>query len=418
MHAWKKTQREINTLSPGEVLELSRFMPLFSGQAVMLAKAFNLDIWEVLRLKGRDVSPQGVKTKKGWRPWPLELPGITDLKDNLSAWARLGPQEERLFWARFTVLAAAPMLGLHWQNAKERRQLSESLARGPEKGRLPDFLVLGAPRSATTWLHSCLDQHPGVFVTRQKEPEFWNDRAGRHAMGLAWYKSLFAEAAPGQLAGEVSVWNLQSPEAALRIHEHLGSLAPKLIVNLRDPAERAHSIHKYRLSRGELPGGFGQAVRSRAWSQDIIESGHYYRYLRKYFDLFPRENIHVIIFDDVQRDPMGVLGGVSDFLGIDAGLFDERTCTPKVIPSYTTRLRPLHYQICNLSQITQAFLPRKDLARRIGRRLDRLDKKLTQRASAGRDEAELRTLRALKEEFRPSNRKLAEMIGRDLSCWD
>src|SRR3982751_1900715 len=40
-------------------------------------------------------------------------------------------------------------------------------------GRLPDFLLVGAPKAGTTALHAALAQHPELFLSEPKEPKYY-----------------------------------------------------------------------------------------------------------------------------------------------------------------------------------------------------------------------------------------------------
>ena len=98
---------------------------------------------------------------------------------------------------------------------------------------LPNFLGIGVQRAATTWLHNCLDEHPQVFVPKDKELHFFSSQFDR---GLAWYESCFA-AANGQMAvGEITPTYLH--EAPI---ERIAATLPaaRLFLVLREPVARA-----------------------------------------------------------------------------------------------------------------------------------------------------------------------------------
>src|SRR5262249_60849256 len=74
----------------------------------------------------------------------------------------------------------------------------------------PDFIVIGAMKSATTTLHEQLARQSGIFMTRPKEPNFFSDDEVR-ARGWAWYGSLFRPAGAGDLRGESSTHYTKLP---------------------------------------------------------------------------------------------------------------------------------------------------------------------------------------------------------------
>ena len=121
-------------------------------------------------------------------------------------------------------------------------------------GRLPDFLLLGAPKCGTSALHAALARHPGLFLSEPKEPKFFLTDGpppssgggpgdlptwGEHVWNRDDYEALFAAAPPGALCGESTVFYLYDRDAQARIRKLLPDA--RLIAVLRDPAERAHS---------------------------------------------------------------------------------------------------------------------------------------------------------------------------------
>ena len=121
-------------------------------------------------------------------------------------------------------------------------------------GRLPDFLLLGAPKCGTSALHAALARHPGLFLSEPKEPKFFLTDGppptsgggpgdvptwGEHVWRRDDYEALFAAAPAGALCGESTVFYLYDRDAQARIRKLLPEA--RLIAVLRDPAERAHS---------------------------------------------------------------------------------------------------------------------------------------------------------------------------------
>ena len=137
--------------------------------------------------------------------------------------------------------------------------------------RLPNFLVVGAAKSGTTSLFHYLEQHPDVFASPVKEPNFLAfpddgrlnlrgplDEAGMYryihrktAKSFAAYRDLFADASRETAVGEASPRYFYIPHAAARIERYLG--APKIIVILRDPIARAYSHFLMNRRRGLEP---------------------------------------------------------------------------------------------------------------------------------------------------------------------
>ncbi len=204
---------------------------------------------------------------------------------------------------------------------------------------LPNFLVIGAPRSGTTSLHRYLGEHPDVYVTPLKETKFLAFRHDPPAYvgpgdeatinrwsvtSLAGYEAQF-EGVDGEPAvGEASPLYLFHPDAPGNIHELVPDI--NLVCILRDPVERAWSDFKnmVRLAREPEP-AFQEALdaedarREAGWGPYYWyrEKGFYHRHLTRFLDRFPREQLHITLFDDLRADPVGTLRGIHRFLGVD-----------------------------------------------------------------------------------------------------
>lgn len=208
---------------------------------------------------------------------------------------------------------------------------------------LPDFLLLGAPKCGTTALHVALSQHPQLFLSANKEPKFFlvdgpPPRGGgpgddRTYQEYVWrrpdYESLFDAAPEGVLRGESTTLYLRDPAA----HRRIRDLVPdaKLIAVLRDPVDRAHSNWVHLRSAGlEAEADFLTACgleEQRAadgWGPfwRYVGLGRYGEQLAHLYDLFPREQVLVLLYRDVRQRPAEVLDRVSRFLGVDTGKLD------------------------------------------------------------------------------------------------
>src|SRR5215469_9765623 len=102
----------------------------------------------------------------------------------------------------------------------------------------PDFIVVGAMKSATTTLHEQLARQPGVFMSRPKEPNFFSDDAA-YARGWRWYESLFKDAAATDLRGESSTHYSKLPTFPRTLERMLRYLPRvKVIYVMRHPIDR------------------------------------------------------------------------------------------------------------------------------------------------------------------------------------
>lgn len=180
---------------------------------------------------------------------------------------------------------------------------------------LPSYIVIGAQKSATSTLCDLLGRHPQLFMCDPKEPYFFSHDDVR-ARGLAWYESLFAGAAEGQLAGEGSTtYSMVElfPHAAERLHATVPDA--RLLFIARDPLERIRSHWMHKRSRPE--GTDPDFAASFARHPDYVDNSCYHRQLEVYRDLGMGDRMHVMLFEDFVRDRDAVLRGCFRFLGVD-----------------------------------------------------------------------------------------------------
>lgn len=174
-----------------------------------------------------------------------------------------------------------------------------------------DFIVIGAIKAATTWVQAQLKLHPDVFVP-DIEPHFFTRD---HHKGWQWYRDLFPGEKPrGALWGEKTADYLAKPEAAEHILREYPSA--KLIVQLRNPIDRAYSDYKMLYRRGTVKGQPEDYLTSLDNPQPrFLNDGLYAKHLIRWLDLFPAEQLLVFTFDDVKQQPRETLEKVCSHIG-------------------------------------------------------------------------------------------------------
>jgi hypothetical protein len=177
---------------------------------------------------------------------------------------------------------------------------------------LPNFIGIGAARAGSTWIFRNLKSHPQVFVCRCKETQFFSHE---YAKGLEHYEAHFEDAGDARAIGEVSpVYLHEARTVAPRIHRHLPSV--KLIACLRNPVDRLYS--KYWNARGRYAHRKDLPFERKLEEQpDLLREGRYAEHLRTYLDWFPREQLLVLLYDDLVADPARFFGSICRFLEID-----------------------------------------------------------------------------------------------------
>jgi hypothetical protein len=288
------------------------------------------------------------------------------------------------------------------------------------KHTLPNFIIPGAQKGGTTFLYNVLRQHPEVSLSTVKEVHFF-DIEEHFARGLSYYATFFDNRDNRPAVGEATPNYLMYQHVAGRIREALGPEI-KLIFILRHPVDRAFSQFIMSLS--------GESVHEDLTDADfprVLEStfahgaavgygpnGLYAAQMKRYFDLFPRENTLTLIFEeDVRGGADAALDKVCQFLRIRPHRFDtdvERN------PAGAPKIRAINRIIFDDAS------PVKRAARAMVRSTvlrDRLRHKVLEMNRAPR---KYKLDPNLRKEFfvryyEDDVARLEEVLGRDLSCW-
>jgi hypothetical protein len=288
----------------------------------------------------------------------------------------------------------------------------------------PNAFVIGAAKAGTTALYWYLAEHPQCFMSPMKETNFF--AYGRDAEGAllygdpelhrfrvrAWddYEALFTHANGERVVGEVSPIYLECPQAAARIRDRIPSA--KIVVGLREPVDRAYSDYQmYLRVRGRRLDPERDLSPAAEWARPDshwMRIGRYGELLRRYYDAFPREQIHVYLFDDLKRDPLGVIREIYSFLGIDPGFAPDLETPHNVggIPGSMGLERFLTSH--RLRALVEPFVPR-----RLADRIRKLRTRNLRPAPALPEDLQ----RKLVEPFRDDIRAASALIGRDLDRW-
>jgi hypothetical protein len=221
--------------------------------------------------------------------------------------------------------------------------------------KLPTFLIVGAGKAGTTSLHLYLQQHPQVFMSPVKETNHFSDADMQfehfnldyrqdvdididkylsgpmdkkvhiaHVRSWEQYQKLFRDVKDQKAIGEVSNSYLCLPSAALAIKKKLPSV--KIIMILRHPAERLYSQFlmnlrlgktKERNLRKEIEYDANKAVHGWGISHMYLVNGMYYEQVKRYYELFPPEQIYVILYDDFKKDAAGEMKKLFAYIGVD-----------------------------------------------------------------------------------------------------
>lgn len=177
-------------------------------------------------------------------------------------------------------------------------------------------------RSGTTSLARYLGEHPDVFVPPRKEIRYFDVPSNAR---IEWYAAHFKEAIRESAIGEATPNYMYEPQAIHRIADLLPSA--RLIAILRDPATRAYSHYWMNRALRREPLEFLEAIekeearlaraprRDRLW-YSYVDQGRYLRQLQHVCKFFPRDQLHIMLFEDLRDVPNTSYAAVCRFLGV------------------------------------------------------------------------------------------------------
>ncbi len=289
----------------------------------------------------------------------------------------------------------------------------------------PNFFIVGAPKCGTTAMNDYLAQHPEIFIPDIKEVHFFGSDLPFTKGALrdeGAYRALFAGATEPR-RGEASVWYLYSSTAAEEIHTF--NPDAKIIVMLRNPADMLYSQHSQFLYNGnedildfrealaaESERKAGRRVPASAHLIDGLfysETVRYAEQLGRYFEVFGRENVHIILYDDFRADLPGTYRETLRFLGVRDDFAPEFAV---VNPNKRARSKVLRDFVQtppeSVKRLGRLFFPRS-LRQRVMKGLEGANVRYEARAPL---EPELRL--ELTRRFTPEVEKLSHLLGREL----
>jgi hypothetical protein len=228
------------------------------------------------------------------------------------------------------------------------------------KKKFPDFLIIGAQKAGTTWLHRNLQTHPQIWMPKEKELHYFDEKLGaktslrsklwgeramdqrwrrqiRRQMGRYskfspsdiawdlryflgswnddWYASLFAQGG-GRAVGETT------PEYSVlgrRRIAHVRAIMPhaKLILMMRNPIERAWSQSLMEVRERDLAEVTDEEFLALFESKRSRMFSDYAKTLKNWGAFFPKGQIFVGFLEDVHFYPNRLLARLYRFLGVD-----------------------------------------------------------------------------------------------------
>jgi len=188
---------------------------------------------------------------------------------------------------------------------------------------LPNFVVIGAARSGTTYLYHNLISHPQIFMSLKKETQFFTSNWDK---GFEWYATWFEGITKETMVGEASM-TYTYPEyatvAPARLAEHLPDA--RLIYLVRNPVVRTFSHYNYyRHYSGVETDDFPTALKKNSI---YLGTSMYVEWLEKYLQYFSKDKILVVVFEELTANPQAEMAKIFNFLGVDPSFVSPHLTT-------------------------------------------------------------------------------------------
>jgi hypothetical protein len=173
-----------------------------------------------------------------------------------------------------------------------------------------DFIGIGPQKTGSTWLHEVLSSHSSILLPQGTKETMFFDRY--YEKGLNWYQDYFSEKDNAeQKLGEITPSYFHCEVAIDRIYA-LNPLC-KIIITVRNPISKAISLHHHHQNKGRVSPIFSEAI---VQMPEIIISGHYIKYIPQWIKKFEVDQVKLIFFDDIQKNPEKVWQELCEFLNI------------------------------------------------------------------------------------------------------
>jgi hypothetical protein len=297
----------------------------------------------------------------------------------------------------------------------------------------PNFFLLGAAKCGTTSVAQYLDQHPEIFVSKPKEPNFFSfepncipsckgpvDEAQLYELLLKYtvtepdaYQGLFAAVEKERAIGEASVRYLYESNAVDRIAEY--SPQAKLIVLLRDPVDRLHSHYHMNVRQHIEPKTLRDALDAEdqrvehgwGWDWHYRRVSLYAPQLQRILDRFDPAQLLTLFHTDLQQSPRQTMRQIFEHLEVSADFVPNFSRRSMV--GYTPRWRWIRTLIRDDNVIKA--LAKRTVPNRLRRSFANWSESKNRQTIPAID-AQLRL--ELRKQFSQDSRQLSEMLGRKM----
>ncbi len=253
---------------------------------------------------------------------------------------------------------------------------------------LPNFICVGAQKAGTSTLYDVLKQSPDIYFPPKKELHFF-EKPEQYEKGIEYYEQFFNDKYHNEkLIGEITPEYLFYSYVPQRIFDSLGKI--KIIILLRNPASRAYSqfnFHKM-FQVEDLNSDFLELIKKEELTQNpsqyktwceptyYLSKSLYYEQIKRYIDLFGKENVYVGIFEEMFNKDDLKLDSLFQFLDLPKFEFSMTHSNPSIINKNNTSFNLMSVAKRNIDKIIPKSLTQK-LASTLKKQMTKTPEKLT-----------------------------------------
>ncbi|GAA5521912.1 sulfotransferase domain-containing protein [Aliifodinibius salicampi] len=195
-----------------------------------------------------------------------------------------------------------------------------------------DFVFIGPQRTGTTWVYKQLKKHQELcFPKNVKETMFFDQH---YEKGLEWYYWHFRHKSDKQLLGEIAPTYFDEEKVPERIHSV--NVDCKIFITLRNPISRAQSLFHHHLRKGRVDRDFSSSIED---IPRIISAGKYSKHIPRWMNQFGKNDVHVLLLDDIKNEPKDTLRKITNLLDIPTISLDngiDNKVNPATMPENIT----------------------------------------------------------------------------------
>lgn len=219
---------------------------------------------------------------------------------------------------------------------------------------LPEFLIIGAQKSGTTFIHRCLEDHPDIYMPHKEIPFFENPDYLRN--DISELENLFENISSESVIGIKRPNYLGKKEVAKRIYKHMPNA--KLILCLRNPLERTISSYFHQMAHGFIPvepinyglkkilnGDYKERFPR---SREIIEFSLYYKHLKNYLKYFNRSQIKIIFFEEMKEKNLETIQSIYKYIGVNSNFIPKKYNSKQNVNVYSYKRLKVRTLVNNL----------------------------------------------------------------------